>query len=495
MPLQQVLLSNTFNEFRQSVNDISNTVNAIQAGTGPVSANTLTAANLTQNRVVVVGASGQLIDDADLTYNPSTNALTGNSLNLTSTTESTTTSTGALVVAGGVGIGGRLNVGGRLDVSGNTVIDGNLVVNGNTITLNVTNLDVEDTFIYLNANSTISNPDLGFAGNYNDGTYRHAGVFRDASDGKFKFFDSYTPEPTNPIDVNHASFSLADVAIDNLEATNVTLSGNITVNTNKFTVNATSGNTSVAGTLGVTGITSLSDVLNVTGNLNINTNKFNVTASSGNTAIAGTLAVTGGSTLTGAVTAQSTLGVTGDFSVNTNKFTVNATSGNASIAGTLGVTGDVAINTNKFNVTASSGNTSIAGTLAVTGATTINNNLGVTGNVVLGDTSSDTLTVNGGTLTLGTNLNINSGKYYFDQANTRIGINTSTPTVSLHINTTDGITMPVGTTAQRPGSAGAGTFRYNSESAKAEIYDGTNWKTLGGGVDLGQIYFYSSFTA
>lgn len=95
----------------------------------------------------------------------------------------------------------------------------------------------------------------------------------------------------------------------------------------------------MATTLGVTGAVTLSSTLSagastlaslsvtgdagVTGNLAVNTNKFNVTASNGNTAIAGTLAatgaaslgstlaVTGASTLTGAVAMASTLGVTG----------------------------------------------------------------------------------------------------------------------------------------------------------------------------------------
>lgn len=458
MPLQQVLLANTFNEFRLSVNEIANTVNAVKDGTGPISANTVSAGNLTQNRVIIVGASGQLIDDADLTYDPSTNALTGNSLSLTSTTQSTTTGTGALVVAGGVGIAKNLNVGGTLEVTGNTTIQGDLHVTGNTVTFSANNLALEDTFIYLNNGSTISNPDLGFAGNYNDGSYKHAGLFRDASDGKWKFFDSYTPEPTDPINVSHPSFSLADVAVDNLEAVNVTLSGNITVNTNKFTVTASSGNTAIAGTLAVTGVTSLSDVLNVTGNLNVNTNKFNVTASSGNTAIAGTLGVTGATTL------SSTLNV----------------SGAATLSSTLALTGDFAVNTNKFNVTASSGNTAIAGTLSVSSAVTLADTLSVNGNVTLGNASGDTVTLNGATLTLGTNLNINSGKYYFDQANTRFGVNTSSPTVSLYINTTDGIRLPVGTTGQRP-TGEIGIMRYNSTDSRAEIYNGVDWKSVGGG--------------
>jgi hypothetical protein len=58
-----------------------------------------------------------------------------------------------------------------------------------------------------------TNPDLGWAGGYDDGTYGHAGFFRDASDGKFKVYDGYTLEPdlTPYIDTNHASFNLADL--------------------------------------------------------------------------------------------------------------------------------------------------------------------------------------------------------------------------------------------------------------------------------------------
>jgi len=63
------------------------------------------------------------------------------------------------------------------------------------------------------AGKTNSNPDLGWAGGYKDGTYAHAGVFRDTTDGNFKFFDSYTPEPDASAYINtaHASFNLAPI--------------------------------------------------------------------------------------------------------------------------------------------------------------------------------------------------------------------------------------------------------------------------------------------
>ncbi len=63
-----------------------------------------------------------------------------------------------------------------------------------------------------------ANPDLGFAAGYNDGSYAHAGLFRDATDNTWKFFKGYTPEPdASPfIDTSHASFALADLAANDI---------------------------------------------------------------------------------------------------------------------------------------------------------------------------------------------------------------------------------------------------------------------------------------
>ena len=65
-----------------------------------------------------------------------------------------------------------------------------------------------------------ANPDLGFAAGYNDGTYHHAGFFRDASDGTWKVFDGYDPEPDEAvfIDTSDPSFALADFQADAVKA-------------------------------------------------------------------------------------------------------------------------------------------------------------------------------------------------------------------------------------------------------------------------------------
>jgi len=122
----------------------------------------------------------------------------------------------------------------------NLLVTGNLTVTGNTVSLGVTSLAVEDNMIYLNANSDVTNPDLGFAGNYNDGTYHHAGLFRDATDGVWKFFENYSPEPDASayIDTGHATFRLANVQVTNLTG-NVT--GIVTSLVNHTTSNLSEG--------------------------------------------------------------------------------------------------------------------------------------------------------------------------------------------------------------------------------------------------------------
>ena len=66
-----------------------------------------------------------------------------------------------------------------------------------------------------------TNPDLGWAAGYNDGTYHHAGFFRDASDGRFKVFHEYDPEPDEAVFIDTAdpSFTLADLQANNIYGT------------------------------------------------------------------------------------------------------------------------------------------------------------------------------------------------------------------------------------------------------------------------------------
>lgn len=153
---------------------------------------------------------------------------------------------------------GNTSIGKNLIVSGNTILQGNLLVTGLTTTVNTTSLIITDALFHLNDVSTTSNVDLGFTGNYNDGTYRHAGLFRDSTDGVWKLFDGYTPETNTAVKIltNNASYVDAGLKVGNLTANgNVTVTKEVTI-----TGNLSAGNISTTGTLSA-------GVMSVTGNL------------------------------------------------------------------------------------------------------------------------------------------------------------------------------------------------------------------------------------
>ena len=113
-------------------------------------------------------------------------------------------------------------------------------------------------------------------------------------------------------DADIISLTNATVVVDGA----LSASGDFSIATTAFAVASSSGDTSVGGTLGVTGAATLQDALTV----------------SGATTVSNTLTVTQGASL------QSTLNVGGTFTVATTKFTVDSGTGNTVVGGTLGVT-------------------------------------------------------------------------------------------------------------------------------------------------------------
>ena len=190
------------------------------------------------------------------------------------------------------------------------------------------------------------------------------------------------------------------------------------VNTNKFTVDHTTGNAYLAGTLRVVAAATFNNTLEVDNDFSVNTNKFTVNHTTGNTSIAGTLQVTNGVTAYNGLTLSgNTTPATEYFIVNngnsTTTFSIDSANGNSYIAGTLEVDNDFSVNTNKFTVDHTTGNTVSGGTLQVTGATTLNNTLEVdndfsvnTNKFTVDHTTGNTLVA--GTLTT-TSPNITTG--------------------------------------------------------------------------------------
>jgi hypothetical protein len=88
---------------------------------------------------------------------------------------------------------------GNAQVGGNLLVNGDLTVSGTTTTINTTNYTVEDPMIYIGESNNSNILDLGFVAAFNDGTYQHSGLVRDASDGKWKLFSGVTAEPTSTV--------------------------------------------------------------------------------------------------------------------------------------------------------------------------------------------------------------------------------------------------------------------------------------------------------
>jgi hypothetical protein len=170
------------------------------------------------------------------------------------------------LATGGATVGGTLGVTGISTLTGNTVVGASLNVTGvATLSNNASvggNLSVTGTSL-LSGNTTVSGT-LGVTGLTTVSALTVAGAFTSSGSATF---------------TNLAS------------AGTLSSTGNFSVATTKFTVAASTGDTSVGGALGVTGASTLS------GNLTVGSSKFTADATTGNTVVAGTLGVTGASTL------------------------------------------------------------------------------------------------------------------------------------------------------------------------------------------------------
>ena len=156
------------------------------------------------------------------------NVYTGGDTRITSSTAALSASTGALVVTGGVGIGGALFVSDDLQVAGD------FTVNGTFTTTASDSLAITDPFVFLAADNTGDALDQGFVGKYVDGgsVIRYTGFFRDVTDGRYKLFDNLTNQPTTVVDTGNASYALGNLDLGSISSGNIQISGNNIISTN-----------------------------------------------------------------------------------------------------------------------------------------------------------------------------------------------------------------------------------------------------------------------
>lgn len=143
----------------------------------------------------------------------STNITPGSTLTIQGTANEVTVgeSSGTFTV----GLPDDVTIAGQLTVSENLNVSGNLVVDGTLTYLNTTNLAVQDPLIKLANNNTADTIDIGFYGKY--ATTKSAGLFRDATDGKFRLFHELTADPTTTVNTGGAGYAAATLVIGALE--------------------------------------------------------------------------------------------------------------------------------------------------------------------------------------------------------------------------------------------------------------------------------------
>jgi len=119
---------------------------------------------------------------------------------------------------------GEISIGQNVSTHANVTfneltITGNLNVVGNVVGFYANTLIVQDPLIQLGYNNPSDSLDLGFIAHYTEsGTERHAGLFRDASDKKFKFFANITGDPSSTtVDTDNISFRLATVVAETFQ--------------------------------------------------------------------------------------------------------------------------------------------------------------------------------------------------------------------------------------------------------------------------------------
>jgi hypothetical protein len=482
MPINSVALSNTFNEFRTTVNDVITTLNAVSGGSGVINANTLvggtvTANNLTSGRVALSGTAGQIVDDPTFTYNTTTDVLT-----LAGTADATTSTDGTLIVSGGAGIAKKLYVGTDLRVNGTTTFAGNVVFLGTNTEISTTQLNINDSLLQLANNNVTDAVDIGVFGQYNQGSGNvHSGLFRDASDDTWKLFRNYNVEPSSTIDIANNGFAWANLSIGSLTAANsinigtgqtykinsvdilsATVLGSSVV-TSSLTSVGTIGTgvwqgTLIGATYGGTGVNNGVKTITLGGNL-VTSGAFNTTlTATANTTV--TLPTSGtlvGSNDTGTVTSTMIL----DGTIVNDDISASAAVAYSKLALSNSiVNADIA-------TSAAIANSKLANSAVTIGSTSVSLGSAVT---TFAGLTSVTSTAFVGTLSTASQPNITS-------LGTLTALTVSGNTVH---SSTGAIKIPSGSEAQKAGFTTVGMLRFNTDLDALEVYKSGGWASAGG---------------
>lgn len=151
----------------------------------------------TQSRArTSVSAAGAGVGGGAIDYNNSTGVFT---LGITGTASQVTVSNNGSGLI-------------TLSLPNDVVINNSLTVNGTVTTINTTELNVADPMIFLATGNSADSLDIGFFGKYvESATLKYTGIFRDATDGKYRTFSGLQEEPTTTVNTNGTGYGVATI--------------------------------------------------------------------------------------------------------------------------------------------------------------------------------------------------------------------------------------------------------------------------------------------
>ena len=443
--------------------------------------------------------------------------ITNTGLRVNTTTQSTSLTSGALIVDGGLGVAGNIHAA----AINNTPIGNTTPNTGAFTTLTATDIAFT-TLVATNFSSGNARITGGYADNFPIGA-------NTAAPGTFTFANATTifAGTTTSTTLNSTTGNITTLTSTTINAgttTSATLNattGNITTlgagTTTSATLNATNGNITTldAGT-------TTSAILNSTSG-NITTLGVDTTTTTTLNSTTGNITTLGAGTTTSAVLNATTGNITTLGAGTTTSTTLNATNGNVTtLVATNFSTGNAQISGGYADNFPIGANTAAPGrftTVTATGVITSSGNLVANSGTASTSTTTGALVVTGtGGAGIGGNLNVGQSAIFnttktanydfivrgdnddtliwarpsatYDQV--VIGNNATTGTLvtgaKVIVNTTDSMIIPTGTTTQRPGSSGgvdtAGMIRFNTSLQNFEFFDGTNWAGAGSAITV-----------
>jgi hypothetical protein len=178
----------------------------VGAGNGVSVNGSAVAVSTGTNSGLVANSSGLFVAPGDgLSTNSSTLNVVGSNA-IVSNTSGVFLATGSTITVNTAGV----HVNNNLNITDLT-LSGNLTINGTLTTIDTTNLVVNDSIISLARNNGADSLDIGFYGQYNDGSERFTGLIWDTSTDTYELFSNTTAEPTTTLNVSGTGYTTASL--------------------------------------------------------------------------------------------------------------------------------------------------------------------------------------------------------------------------------------------------------------------------------------------